>query len=149
MRDHEPAIRRFFEAHQARMNDALGDPPKVDISGATSAFAGYFVGSNPKGVFGGRNGWFLRFMIPQGYAFYRKIGTERMEVRGLQVTPIDDFHAMARTHWWSCYRRRSGERVEIEFDNVYLLHVPHSGDPKIFAYITGDEQQVLKDHGLV
>ena len=73
-----------------------------------------------------------------------------MEVRGLRVTPIDDFHAMAHTHWWSSYRRRSdGAPIEIEFDNVYILHIPEGGDPKIFAWITGDEQQVLKDHGLV
>ena len=149
MRDHEPAIQSFFEAYQARMNDALKAPPQVDIKKALSAFARYFVGSSPRGVSGGRNGWLLRFMIPRGYAFYRKIGTERMEVRALKVTPLDDFHAMAKTSWWSSYRKKSGERVEIEFDNIYLLRIPDGGAPEIFAYITGDEQQVLKDHGLV
>jgi len=78
MKDHEPAIRRFFEAYQARMNDALEDPPRIDTSGVAAAFAKYFVGTNPKGVSGGRNGWLFRFMIPRGYAFYRKIGTQRM-----------------------------------------------------------------------
>ncbi len=149
MRDHEPAIRRFFEAYQARMNDALKAPPRVDIPGALAAFAKYFVGSDPRRVSDGRNGWLLRFMIPRGYAFYRKIGTERMEVRALKVTPLDDFHAMAKTSWWSSYRKKSGERVEIEFDNIYLLRIPDGHAPEIFAYVTGDEQQVLKDHGLV
>jgi hypothetical protein len=149
MQDHEPAIRRFFEAYQARMNDALEDSPKIDASGVAAAFSKYFVGSNPKSVSGARNGWLFRLMIPRGYAFYRKIGTERMEVRGLKVVPLDDFHAMAHTHWWSSYRRKSGESVQIEFDNIYLLHIPEGGEPKIFAYVTGDEQQVLKDHGLV
>jgi hypothetical protein len=149
VQDHEPAVRRFFQAYQDRMNAALEAPPKVDVAAATAAFARYFVGSNPKTVSGGRNGWFLRFMIPRGYAFYRKIGTRRMEVRGLEVEALDDFHAMARTHWWSSYRKKSGETVEIEFDNIYFLHIPASGEPKIFAYVTGDEQQVLKDHGLV
>lgn len=150
MKDHEPALRRFFEAYAARLNAALESPPRVDVAAAVSAFAGYFVGSGPAGPMGGSNGWFLRFSIPHGYAFYRRIGTQRMEVRGLRVTPIDDFHAMAHTHWWSSYRRRSdGATVEIEFDNVYILHIPGRGDPKIFAWITGDEQQVLKDHGLV
>jgi hypothetical protein len=99
MQDHGPAIRRFFEAYQARMNDALGDPPRIDSRAAAAAFAKYFVGTNPGSVSGGRNGWLLRFMIPRGYAFYRRIGTERMEVRGLRVTPIDDYHAMAHTRW--------------------------------------------------
>jgi hypothetical protein len=149
MKDHEPVIRLFFEAYQARMNDALKDPPKIDSAKTVAAFAKYFVGTNPSSVSGGRNGWLFRFMIPRGYAFYRKIGTERMEVRGLRVAPIDDYHAMAHTHWWSSYRRKSGEMVEIEFDNIYMLHIPQGGEPKIFAYVTGDEQQVLKDHGLI
>jgi hypothetical protein len=100
-------------------------------------------------VFGARNGWLFRLMIPRSYAHYRRIGTQRMEIRGLAISPLDDFHVLARTHWWSSYRRKSGDVVEIEFDNTYLLHVAVGKAPKIFAYITGDEQQVLKDHGLI
>jgi hypothetical protein len=100
------------------MNDALKDPPSIDVEAAAQAFAEYFVGSNPHKAAGGDNGEQLRSMIPQGYAFYRKIGTKRMEVRDLEVTTLDDHHAMARTHWWSSYRKKSGETVEIEFDNI-------------------------------
>jgi len=39
--------------------------------------------------------------------------------------------------------------VEIEFDNIYVLRIETGQEPQIFAYITGDEQQVLKDHGLI
>jgi hypothetical protein len=149
MQNHEPAIRHFFEVYQGRMNAALQKPPAIDVPGAAAAFANYFVGSNPKKVFGAKNGWLFRLMIPRGYAFYRRLGTQRMEMRDLSVTSLDDFHVLARTHWWSSYRRKSGEPVEIEFDNVYLLHIAPGKEPKIFAYITGDEQQVLKDHGLM
>ena len=131
------------------MNAALQKPPLVDASGAAAAFARYFVGSNPNQVFGAKNGWLFRLMIPRGYARYRRIGTQRMEIRSLAITPLDDFHVLARTRWWSSYRRTSGDAVEIEFDNIYLLHVAAGKEPKIFAYITGDEQQVLKDHGLL
>ena len=149
MQDHEPAIRRFFEAYQGRMNAALQQPPVVDVPGVAAAFARYFVGSNPTQVFGGRNGWLFRLMMRRGYAHYRRIGTQRMEIRELSITPLDDFHVLARTHWWSSYRRKSGAGVEIEFDNIYLLHVAAGKEPKIFAYVTGDEQQVLRDHGLL
>ena len=149
MRDHDAAVRAFFEDYAARMNDALADPPRVDVAAARRAFADHFVGTDPKSVRGGRNGLLLRLMIPRGYAHYRKIGAKRMEVRGLEITPLDDFHVMAKAHWWSVYeRRRGGERIEIEFDNIYLLHIPEDGSPRIFAWITGDEQQVLKEHGL-
>lgn len=131
------------------MNAALQKPPVIDVAAATGAFARYFVGSNPHQVFGAKNGWLFRLMIPRGYARYRGIGTQRMEIRGLSITPLDDFHVLARTHWWSSYRHKSGDVVEIEFDNIYLLHIPAGKEPKIFAYITGDEQQVLKDHGLL
>jgi hypothetical protein len=56
MQDHEPAVRRFFEAYQGRMNAALQKPPAIDVPAAAAAFAGYFVGSNPTKVFGGKNG---------------------------------------------------------------------------------------------
>jgi hypothetical protein len=149
MQDHEPAIRQFFEAYQGRMNAALQKKPAVDVAAATAAFARYFVGSSPRGVYGAKNGWLFRFMIPRGYARYRRLGTQRMEIRGLSIVPLDDYHALARTHWWSSYRRKSGEPVEIEFDNIYVLRIAAGQEPQIFAYITGDEQQVLKDHGLV
>lgn len=131
------------------MNAALQKRPVIDVAGASAAFARYFVGSNPRQVFGGRNGWLFRLMMRRGYAHYRGLGTQRMEVRDLSVTALDDFHALARTHWWSSYRRKSGDVVEIEFDNIYLLHIEAGKAPKIFAYVTGDEQQVLRDHGLL
>lgn len=149
MQDHEPAVRRFFEAYQGRMNAALQRRPVIDAAGAAAAFTRYFVGTNPGQVFGARNGWLFRLMIRRGYAYYRRLGTQRMEIRGLSITPLDDYHVLARTHWWSSYRRKSGDSVEIEFDNIYLLHIPAGQEPKVFAYITGDEQQVLKDHGLL
>lgn len=131
------------------MNAALQKPPAIDVSATAAAFASYFVGSNPMKVAGGKNGWLFRLMIPRGYAYYRRLGTQRMEIRGLSITSLDDQHVLARTHWWSSYRRKSGDSVEIEFDNIYLLHIASGQEPKIFAYITGDEQQVLKDHGLI
>ena len=148
MRDHGEAVRAFFDAYARRMNDALADPPRVDAKEARTAFANYFVGTDPKTVRGGRNGLLLRLMIPLGYRRYRKLGCKRMVLQRVDVTGLDDFHAMARTHWSSQFRRKDKTIVEIEFDNIYLLHIPEGGEPKIFAYITPDEQQALKAHGI-
>jgi len=150
VRDHSQAIRALLDAYAKRMNDALADPPRVDAKGARTSFADYFVGTNPKGVRGGRNGLLFRLLLTLGFRRYRKIGTRRMELQRVDVTSLDDFHAMARTHWSSHFvRKADGERVEIEFDNIYLLHIPEGGRPRIFAWITGDEEQVLKDHGVI
>lgn len=148
MRDHCAAVRAFFDAYAKRFNDAIADPSKVDVQGLRESFAGYFVGTDPNTVHGGRNGLFFRLMIPFGYRRYRKLGCKRMELRHVDVIGLDDFHSLARTRWSSLFRRADKSVVEIEFENIYLLHVPEGGEPKIFAWITADEQQTLKQHGV-
>ena len=149
MRDHGPAIRAFFDAYARRMNDALADPPAFDIRGARSAFAEYVVGTDPKAVRGGKNGLLFGLMTRLGYRRYRKLGCKRMELKRVDVTGLDDFHALASTHWSSLFRGKDKSVVEIEFDNIYLLHIPEGGEPKIFAWITADERQALKDHQII
>ena len=138
----------FFEQYAARVNQALQDPPVVDVDGAVASFANYFIEASPNSVMCGKNDEQFRAVIPQGFAFYKSIGTTAMNVAGVDVTPLDELHAMARVHWDSRYRRQDGDEVRIEFDVIYFLQV-RDGQPKIFAYVTGEEQQVLRDHGLL
>ena len=144
MSRHEAIVRPFFEAYAARMNAALADPDDTDTAGLRDAFADYMVGANPNGVFGGRNGLIFRLALPRGIARYRKIGTLAMDVTGLRVADLDDFHALAHVDWRARYR--GGQ--EIAFTNIYILQI-RDGAAKIFAWITGDEEAVLKAHGLV
>jgi hypothetical protein len=148
VRDHSEAIRAFFEAYAQHFNDALADPPRVDVETIRNAYADYFVGTDPRSVRGGKNGLLFRLMLPFGYRRYRKLGCKRMELKRVEVTGLDDFHALARTHWSSLFRRKDKTVVEIEFDNIYLLHIPEGGSPKVFAWITPDERRALKDHGI-
>ena len=140
-------IERFFADYAKRFNDSLKEPPVVDVAGVRNAFADYFVGASPVGVKGARNGLIFRFMIPRGFAHYKKIGTTAMNVTSVVVTAIDDLHVMASVAWDSRYRK-DGREIAIPFENVYLLQITDKG-PKIFAYVTGDEQKVLREHGLV
>jgi hypothetical protein len=146
--DNDRLITDFFELYAARFNQALADPPVEDVEGTARAFADYFVGARPAGVMGGPNDARLREVIPQGNAFYRSVGTKAMAIRGIDVTTIDDLHAMARVHWESSHVKPDGGEVNIPFDVVYLLQML-DGVPRIFAYITGDEQGVLRAHGLL
>lgn len=141
-------IETFFAEYAARFNHSLQDPPVVDVDGVLASFADCFIEASPLGVNCGKNDEQFREVIPQGYAFYRSIGTTAMNVKGVDVTPLDEFHAMARVHWESRYRRQDGGEERIEFDVIYFLQTL-DGQPKVFAYITGDEQKVLREHGLI
>jgi hypothetical protein len=143
----QSSLRKFFAEYEARMNKALGEPPEIDVEATAEAFADCFVEASPVGIVCG-NKEQLRPQIPKGYEFYRSIGTTFMKIMGLETTQLDNLHTMAKVHWDSRYVKKDGKKVQIEFDVIYLLQL--IGDtPKIFAYITGDEQKVLKEHGLI
>jgi hypothetical protein len=144
----EQNIRDFFEAYARRFNDSLRAGGHVDLRGVVDSFAPYFVQSTPLGVRGGRNGLLFRWMVPRGFARYRRIGTKRMLVRSLEVTELDPMHAAAKVGWHSEYVKKSGEAVAIDFEVIYLLRVADDR-PKIFGYITGDEEKVLREHGVL
>lgn len=139
----------FFAAYAKRSTDALKTPPIEDIDGTVQSFAPYFVESSPRGVMGGENGPEFRKMIPQGFAHYRKVGGKAMRITRLDIVELDDANAMATIDWAFDYVRPSDRKTgTVTFTNRYFLNV--SGDaPKIFAYITPDEEQAMKDHGLI
>lgn len=142
-------VTQFFRKYAQRFERSLKDPSDVDTDGVVDSFADYFVEASPAGVHGGKNGLKFKFMLGRGFAYYRKIGTTAMKIGKLEVTPLDGLHAMASVTWDSRYlRRKDGAKVRIVFTNRYFVHM-ESGSPKIFAYITGDEQALLKKHGLV
>lgn len=136
-------IEKFFTAYEQRFNDVLNGKP-ADVEATAGAFADYFVESSPAGVMGGKNDEKFREMIPKGNEFYKSIGTLSMKIDSLEITQLDDFHAIARVHWMSSYKKD----VDIDFDVFYILNLVNE-EPKIFAYITGDEQKVLQENGLV
>lgn len=146
--DHERIVRAFFEAYARRHNDALKNPPSFDIRGIRNAFADYFVGADPNGVQGGRNGLLFRIMIRWGFRAYRRIGTRSMDIVGVEVTSLDDSHAMAKVDWVARYDGSRGDGEDIPFTNHYCLQI-RDGAAKVFAYVTPDEEKAMKEHGLI
>ena len=143
MKDKQQQLEKFFAAYEQRFNDVLNDKP-ADVDATAAAFAEYFVESSPVGVMGGKNDEKFKEQIPKGNEFYKQIGTLSMKIGTLDITQLDDFHAIAKVHWLSSYKGNKN----IEFDVFYIMNL--AGDsPKIFAYITGDEQKVLQENGLV
>ena len=143
---HDTIVRAFFRDY-ARLF-AQGLKGRTDAAALRACFADYFVGADPNGVRGARNGLLFRLMIPRGYKAYRAMGTRSMTITKLAVTTLDDVHAMAKVDWLATYDGRKGDGEDIAFANIYFLQV-RDGTAKIFAYVTPDEQAALKAHGLV
>lgn len=140
-------IEAFFYRYAAMFNDALqGGQP--DVEGTAACFADQFIEAGPQGVQCGKNDEQFRDMIPQGYAFYKGIGVHSMEITGMEITILDPQHSLAKVYWKSGFVRKDRFAGSIEFEVIYLVQTKDR-QPKIFAYITGDEQAELKEKGLI
>lgn len=145
MADINDQIEQFFDEYEKRFADGLaGQAVEEDTA---SAFADFFVEASPMGIIGGKNDQEFRERVPQGYEFYRSIGITKMAIRQLDITELNELHYMVEVYWESFYEK-DGQPGSIEFSVIYFLqHL--NGALKVFAYITGDEQAVLKERGLV
>lgn len=140
-------IEAFFDAYAQRFRDGIaGKAP--DVEGTVGSFAESFIESSPLGVIAKTNDDKFKEVVPQGYAYYMSIGSSGMEIRSKLITLLDDLHSMAQISWKADYVKKDGKEVSIEFDVFYIM-TEKDGTPKIFAYITGDEQKALDDNGLV
>lgn len=140
-------INHFFDQYEKRFNDALkGAPP--DIESITQSFADCFIEASPLGVICGKNDEQFRIAIPQGYEFYKKIGITSMNIMSKQIDFLDDFHVMVKVQWNSVFTKKDASTGDIEFSVIYFLQRIEN-TYKIFSYITGDEQKVLKENGLI
>ncbi len=139
-------INRFFKKYDENFNSVLtgGD---VDIKEIAGCFADCFIESGPAGVICGENGKEFEEKIPQGYAFYKKIGITAMHITSKEITFLNELHAMAKIQWRSFYTKEE-KTGHIDFEVIYFLRYVNN-TYKIFSYITGDEQKVLKQHGLI
>lgn len=141
-------VETFFRRYAATYARGLAGRPGVEQA-VLDAFADHFVESSPVGVHGGGKGLVFRWMVRRGFVRYRKIGVESMAISGLEVTPLDPLHAMARVTWDSRTRRGSdGRLVRIVFTHHYFLTLL-GGKARIFAYVATDEQAIMKKHGLL
>lgn len=120
-----------------------------NVAAAAAVFADYFVSVNPSGVAGAENNEAFRQQIPVNNDFYRNIGTVSMDIRSMDITWLDGLHATVKVFWTSEYKRKKDGALEIiDFEGIYLAQVK-GGEPKIFAYISGDEQDALRAHGII
>ncbi|MCO5144703.1 MAG: hypothetical protein M9895_00840 [Aquamicrobium sp.] len=143
----EAKARALFEDYSRRSN-ALHDAEHADIDALADVFAGHFVGASPLGVMGGAKDDTFAAVMRQGFGNYRAMGGTRFEIVTIEVDVLDGFHAMVRADWEFDYvRPGDGAAGTIAFRNLYFVSFAE-GEPRIFAWITPDEAQAMKDHGL-
>jgi hypothetical protein len=141
-------LETFFEEYEARFNRALSGTTTADVDATQAAFADCFVEASPSGVSCGKNDANFRAQIPKGNEFYRSLGTQSMKIISLKITPLDEYHTQVKVHWRAVYKKKDDSQEKIDFDVFYFLQTLNR-QPKIFAYITGDEQAVYKERGLL
>lgn len=140
-------LKDFFNLYAERFNNALKDA-KPDVEGTVKSFTSCFIAANPLGVICGNNNEDFKTAMSQGYSFYKNIGVTAMDIVFLEITILDNLHAMTKVRWKCSFTRKDNAKGNIEFENFYFTQTIEN-EPKIFAYITGDEQAALKENGLI
>ena len=142
----EASVRKLFERYDRVFNAALhGD---VDMDDVAALYAADFIAASPAGVMTGKNDEQLKQVMAQGYARYRAIGTKEMRIRQLRISPMDEHHCVAHVAWRATYVRNDKPDVTIDFDVHYLVQ-QLGAEPKVFGWVSGDEQAALKEHGII
>jgi hypothetical protein len=137
----------FFELYCNIFNWAIKEDVP-DIEQTAKLYSDCFIAANPAGVNCGKNDEQFRVAMLKGYAFYRNIGITSMKIVSKEITSLDDIHTMVKIHWKSDFIKKEGSKGSIEFANIYFVQTKEHKH-KVFAYITGDEQAVLKKFGLI
>lgn len=139
-------IRAFFKQYEKCFNQALAG--EVDLDDVAALYASEFIAASPAGVMTGKNDDQLKQVMAQGYARYREMGTKEMRLGLVRLSSIDEQHCMAHVAWTAFYSRSGKPDVAIDFDVHYLVRTSE-GKPKVFGWISGDEQALLKEHGII
>lgn len=139
-------VEGFFARYEQFFAQSLAG--KMDGNEISSLYAQEFIAASPLGVLAGKNDPAFQQALAQGYVQYRKIGTKDMRVRKVDISPIDELHCVAHVAWTATYTTPHSPYISIDFDVHYLLQQLGSG-PRIFGWVAGDEQEVLKQHGVI
>lgn len=142
----EAEVRKLFQRYESVFRRSLaGDFDKAE---AARLYASEFIAATPAGVMAGKNDETLIQAMVQGYDHYRRIGTREMRIRDLRLSPIDALHCVAHVGWRATYARDDLPETAIDFDVHYLVQL-RDGAAKVFGWMSGDENALLKQYGVI
>lgn len=141
----EAEMKGLFARYQRLFEKGLsGD---IDAREAAAFYAPAFIAASPAGVFTGKNDDALLQVMKEGYVRYRQTGMKSVQLGNIRLSVIDDRHCVAHVGWTASYARHGQPDVAIEFEVHYLIQ-KLNGEPKIFGWVSGDEQELLRQHGI-
>jgi hypothetical protein len=141
----EERVRELFARYEQVFRRALHG--YADVGEAARLYAAEFIAATPSGVMTGKNDERLAKVMQDGYAHYRAQGMKDIRLRGLRIAPIDEGHCLAHVSWQATYARENRPEVAVDFEVHYFVQTLASG-PKVFGWVSGDEQKLLKERGL-
>jgi hypothetical protein len=142
----EAGVKELFERYEKVFRGALRG--STDVNEAALLYASEFIAATPAGVMTGKNDEKLTQIMATGYERYRAMGMKDMRMRGLRISPIDEQHCVAHVAWTATYAREPQPDITIDFEVHYFVQALNSG-PKVFGWVSGDEQAVLREHGII
>ncbi len=142
----EKSVNELFKRYQDFFRKGLKN--EASMEEVASSYAAAFIAASPAGVSVGQNDEQLKQVMRQGFERYRRIGTKDMRLRHVQIHPIDEHHCLARVAWTATYDQGAKPDVSIDFDIHYLVQ-QLDDEPKIFGWVSGDEQALLRQHGII
>lgn len=142
----ETDVRAFFQRYESFFRKSLGGD--IDSDEVAALYASEFIAASPAGVMTGKNDDQLRQVMAQGYAHYRAIGTKDMRIQTIRLSPMDDHHCVAHVAWTATYARKDQPDIALDFEVHYFVQ-KLDGEPKVFGWVSGDEQALLRKHGII
>ncbi len=139
-------VKNFFMRYEQFFMQSLNG--EIDSDELSSLYAQEFIVASPLGVMTGKNDIIFQKTLAQGYEQYRKMGTQRMRVRDVSISPIDDIHCVAHVAWTATYSVAEKPNIEIDFEVHYLMQ-ELDNDLHVFGWISGNEQDALREYGVI
>lgn len=139
-------LEKFFQRYEQFFMQSLSG--EIDGNEMSELYSTEFIAASPLGVLAGKNDADFQQALSGGYEQYRQIGTKSMHVRNVEMLRIDELHCVADVSWTASYEVENKPQIDIDFD-VYYLMQELNGKLRIFGWISGNEQELLKQYGVL
>lgn len=142
----DASVIKLFERYESFFNRSLGGD--MDMNEVAALYASEFIAASPAGVIAGKNDDHLKQVMAQGYARYRAMGTKEMRICNVRLYHIDDHHCVDHVAWTATYAGKDRPDEKIDFDVHYFVQ-KLDGEPKVFGWVSGDEQALQRKHNFI
>ncbi|RYE09447.1 MAG: hypothetical protein EOP22_09230 [Hyphomicrobiales bacterium] len=139
-------VEAFMQGYAEAMDSGVKSG-KPDGKLIACHFAADLIAASPAGIQAASSKG-LAAVVEQGIASYRAMGGAAFVAEAIAIEELAPTSFMASVGWRFDYKRpKDGKEGSVSFTNRYFVNSA-DGSPKIFAWITPDEQAALKQHGL-